>query len=622
MFTKIDKNQLNEKIQFIDRFMGSSTPADGSSVDANANVSSKNIATMHAEVNKDINVQINRELNKRYLEKIFHPYVAIEYIRQINSHEIYVHDESNICLPYCVAISLYPFLQNGLTGLGGESKAPKHLASFCGSFVNLIFALSSQFAGAVAVAEFLMAFDYFAKKEHGENYLETHSKVIDNHLQHIIYALNQPAAARNYQSVFFNISIFDKYFFNGLFEHFVFPDGTRPDYESLSKLQKYFMKWFSKEREKAILTFPVVTAAMLVDKEKPLDEDFGDFVCGELAEGNSFFVYTSDSVDSLSSCCRLRNAVENANEFSYTLGAVGVMTGSVHVITMNMNRFIQNAYFTFRKNPEVSDNSRKSPEFIHYLHCLLNKEIKKIHMYHAAFREILKDYKEKGLLPVYDQMFITMDKQYSTIGINGIVEGAEFLGYEISNNEEYIDFLANLLKVFSETNKEGSEKYGFKFNTELVPAENLGVKNAKWDHEDDFHVKRDCFNSYFYLVEDETLNIFDKFQLHGRKVVTYLDGGSAAHINLQEYPSKDQCFKILCAAIKVGCNYFTFNVKATFCNDCEYINKNTTLTCSKCGSNKIDYATRIIGYLKLIKYFSQPRRIEESKRYHHGKEKI
>jgi hypothetical protein len=303
-FTRLTDTQIQTKVNFIDQYINSTNAASGSTVDQNANVSSKNIATLEAELNKDINIQVNRKLVYNKLIKLFDKEIADEYIRQLESHEIYCHDENSI-KPYCCSISLYPFLLDGLTTLGGESKAPKHLESFCGSFINLIFAISSQFAGAIAAVEFIFYLHYFACKEYGKDYLTTHSKELDNHLQHVVYAINQPAAARGYQSIFFNISLYDKYYFESLFGDFVFPDeeGTKPDFEGVNALQKHFMKWFNKEREKALLTFPVITAAMLTQNNIPKDKDFADMCAEELSEGNSFFMYMSDSADSLASCC-------------------------------------------------------------------------------------------------------------------------------------------------------------------------------------------------------------------------------------------------------------------------------------------------------------------------------
>lgn len=587
---RLTPNQINQKIDFIDKYIKAGNAASASSVDANANVTSKNIATMEAEINKDINIQINRELVRRKIATLFDEETASEYIRQIESHEIYVHDETSL-KPYCVSISMYPFLLDGLLKIGGESKAPKHLESFCGEFVNLVFAVSSQFAGALATVEFLLYFDHFAAKDYGEDYLETHTKAVENHLQHVVYAINQPAAARGYQSVFWNISLYDKPYFDSMFGEFVFPDMTRPDWERFSRFQRFFMKWFNKERTKAVLTFPVVTAAMLTDGTKPVDSTFTEMCAEELSEGNSFFVYQSESADSLASCCRLRNEISD-NTFSYSLGAGGVATGSINVITLNINRLIQ---------------QKKD----------LQKEVQKIHKYQVAFRKLVEEYKEAGLLPVYDAGFISLDKQFLTIGINGMVEAAEYLGIEASNNDDYKNFVSHHLKIIYDENKKAKQLYGYMFNTEFVPAENLGVKNASWDQKDGLFSPRDCYNSYFYPVEDERINVLDKIILHGKEIIQYLDGGSALHLNLEETPSKEGFIKLLNATALSGCNYFCFNIRITICNECNHIDKRTLYECSKCHSSNIDHATRVIGYLKRVSCFSNARQKEHQLRHYH-----
>lgn len=590
---QLTENQVSKKIEFINHYLSSANAADGSKVDANANVTSKNIATLEAELNKDINIQVNRVLLKEKIASLFGENLATEYIRQIETHEIYIHDETSL-KPYCVSISMYPFLLDGLTKLGGESLAPQHLESFCGEFVNLVFAVSSQFAGALATVEFLLYFDYFAKKDYGENYLQTNRKTIENHLQHVVYAINQPAAARGYQSVFWNISIYDEAYFNNMFGDFVFPDMEKAQWQSVKKLQQFFMRWFNQERTKAVLTFPVITAAMLVKNGKPVDAEFTEMCAKELSEGNSFFIYQSENADSLASCCRLRNEISD-NAFSYSLGAGGVSTGSINVITLNMNRLIQ-------KGANITE------------------EVKKVHKYQVAYRKLIEEYNNAGLLPVYKANFIQLEKQFLTIGINGLVEAAESKNITVGNNQEYKSFVNKYLKAIFNENRKAKQEYVYMFNTEFVPAENLGVKNAKWDREDNLFVPRDCYNSYFYAVEDASINTLDKIILHGKETTQYLDGGSALHLNLEEAPSKEGFIKLIHATASAGCNYFCFNIKITVCNTCNYIDKRTLQQCSKCNSLDVDHATRVIGYLKRVSNFSSQRQKEHMLRYYHKAE--
>ncbi|MBR9855591.1 MAG: anaerobic ribonucleoside-triphosphate reductase [Algicola sp.] len=587
---RLTDKQIAKKIAFIDHYLHSGNAADGSKVDANANVTSKNIATMEAELNKDINIQVNRALIQQKIASLFGSDLANEYVRQIEAHEIYVHDETSL-KPYCASISMYPFLLDGLTKLGGESMAPKHLESFCGEFVNLVFAVSSQFAGALATVEFLMYFDHFAIKDYGPNYLDTHKKTIANHLQHVVYAINQPAAARGYQSVFWNISIYDKPYFDNMFGDFVFPDLDRPDWESVKRLQSFFMEWFNEERNKAVLTFPVVTAAMLIKDGVPVDTEFTDMCAHELGKGNSFFIYQSENADSLASCCRLRNEISD-HTFSYSLGAGGVATGSINVITLNMNRLVQ----------QGAD---------------IVEEVRKVHKYQVAFRMLIDDYERAGMLPVYNAGLISLDKQLLTVGVNGMVEAAESQGIQVGNNKVYKDFVNRYLKAIYTENRKARETYGHMFNTEFVPAENLGVKNAKWDREDGLFVPRDCYNSYFYAVEDERTNTLDKIMLHGKETIQYLDGGSALHLNLEETPNQDGFKKLIHATARAGCNYFCFNIRITICNDCSHIDKRTLWECSSCSSHNVDHATRVIGYLKRVSNFSSGRQKEHALRHYH-----
>ncbi|MFS4457893.1 anaerobic ribonucleoside-triphosphate reductase [Bdellovibrio sp. HCB2-146] len=588
---RLTPDQIQNKIDFIEAYKKAQNAAEGSRLDANANVTHKNIATLESEINKDINIQINRTLVANKIETLFGKDLAREYHRQIEDHEIYVHDETSL-KPYCASISMYPLLLEGLKGLGGESKAPQHLESFCGCFVNLVFAVSAQFAGAVATVEWLMYFDHFATKDYGRDYLHTHLRTIDNHLQHVVYALNQPAAARGYQSVFWNISVYDEYYFKSLFGDFVFPDGSKPEWERVKKLQDHFMSWFCSERNKAILTFPVVTAAMLIDNNGPRDKAFAEMCASELSHGNSFFMYMSSSADSLASCCRLRNEISD-NTFSYSLGAGGVATGSINVITINMNRLVQ-----------------KSIDLL--------ETVEKVQKYQVAYRKLMQEYYDANLLSAYSAGFISLDKQFLTIGINGMVEAAEYKGLTVENTPAYKTFVREQLKVIFDANKRAKELYGYMFNTEFVPAENLGVKNAQWDRKDGLQVPRDCYNSYFYIVENDDVNALDKMTLHGHEMMQYLDGGSALHLNLEEKLTATGFLRLIEAAAKSGCNYWCVNIKITICNECDFIDKRTRYACEHCGSTDIDHATRVIGYLKRVSAFSPARQKEAARRFYHS----
>ena len=363
------------------------------------------------------------------------------------------------------------------------------------------------------------------------------------------------------------------------------------------------MKWFNKERTKTVLTFPVETMALLTENGECRDQEWGDFTAEMYAEGHSFFTYMSDNADSLSSCCRLRNEITD-NGFSYTLGAGGVSTGSKSVLTINLNRCIQYAV-------------KHEMDYIAFLDDVIDL----CHKVQIAYNENLKELQEHGMLPLFDAGYININRQYLTIGVNGLVESAEFLGMEISDNKEYREYVQTILGEVEKYNKLYRTKE-LMFNCEMIPAENVGVKHAKWDKEDGYFVPRDCYNSYFYVVEDDSLNIIDKFKLHGRPYIEHLTGGSALHMNLEEHLSKEQYKHLLKVAAIEGCNYFTFNIPNTICNKCGHIDKHNLKKCPVCGSEDVDYMTRIIGYLKRISNFSQARQEEAHRRYYYSQKKV
>ena len=586
-----------DKLNYIERYKRASNAATASKVDANSNVTQKTIAGLEAELFKPDTIEINRKLVCDKLQDMFpKANLAQQYLDDLKNHLIYTHDETSL-KPYCASITLYPFLLYGTKCLGGVSRAPKNLQSFCGSFINLVYQIASNFSGAIATVEFLAYFDYFARKTYGKDYLDTHSHNIEQELQGVVYALNQPASARGDQSVFWNISLFDNGYLHEMFDDFYFPDGTQVDFESVRKLQFFFMEWFRKERTKEVLTFPVQTNAMLTDGKGGFkDEEFMKKSAEENSKGLSFFVYMSDKADSLASCCRLRNELAD-NTFSYTLGAGGVVTGSARVITININRLLQT-------------------------HTPLEDVIERVHKYLLAHKYVLKSYIDAGLLPAYTQGFMDLDKQFLTVGVNGVLEGFEYLVARGANEAgDYELYLKLLLGYIKQMNTEARKKYGVRYNTEFVPAENLGVKNAKWDKEDGLMVPRNCYNSYFYAVEDTACDVLDKINLYRQDIVQYLDGGSALHLNLEQLLSAKQFEHLYRLCAKNGVNYWTTNVLCTICNSCGRINPETTNHCVYCGSDDVDYGTRVIGYLKRISNFSEGRQQEAAKRYYHIKPK-
>lgn len=610
-----EDREVMDKLQFLVEYCEASNAASGSKFDANANVEHKNIATLIGELPKSNFIRLNRRLLCDRIKKMYGKELSEKYIDLLTHHFIYKNDETSLA-NYCASITMYPWLISGTTAIGGNSNRPTNLKSFCGGFVNMVFMVSSMLSGACATPEFLMYLNYFIELEYGKDYFEHIDKVVDLSLkqrtidkmitdcfEQIVYSINQPTGARNYQAVFWNISYYDKYYFESLFGNFVFPDGNKPNWAGLNWLQKRFMKWFNQERTKAVLTFPVETMALLTEKNDPKDKEYGDFTAEMYSEGHSFFTYMSDNADSLSSCCRLRNEIQD-NGFSYTLGAGGVSTGSKSVLTINLNRCIQYAV----------NNNKDYKEY-------LSEVIDLVHKVQMAYNENLKLLQEKGMLPLFDAGYINMNRQYLTIGVNGLVEAAEFMGLKINDNPDYLKFVQTVLGLVEKYNKQYRSK-DLLFNCEMIPAENVGVKHAKWDREDGYFVPRDCYNSYFYVVEDDSLNIIDKFKLHGAPYIQHLTGGSALHMNLEEHLSKVQYRHLLKVAAKEGCNYFTFNIPNTICNDCGHIDKRYLKVCPHCQSKNVDYMTRIIGYLKRVSNFSKPRQDEAVRRFYNKSEAV
>ncbi len=592
---------IRERIDYMNEYSQSNeNAATSSETDGNANVTMKNVANLEGEVYKTTNRVIQRQRMKDKLNEMY-PEVAKKYEEDLNSHIIYTHDEATtpVLKQYCMAVSLYPLMMEGVGNIDGITPTPPNdLQSFSGQVTNLIFLLSSQCKGAVAVGEYFIALNYYIVQEFGPNWYEkldvvtttdhcskqrTIRDAIYKAFKQFIYGVNQPAGNRSYQSPFTNVSYYDHTYFDSLFGEFYYPDGTKPQWEAVDCLQRLFMKFFNKLRTKQILTFPVETMAMVYDPKTNdiIDKDYKDFTAEMYAEGHSFFTYISDSADSLASCCRLRNELAE-NTFNPTSGLTGVMTGSCNVITLNINRIVQD----WIKSPLTPDELDSSEEWANKFKQYLIPILERVYKYHIAFKTMLYELEDRGMFAASNGGYIYISKLYSTIGINGLNEAARFLGMTVGNNKEYIEFLQLVLGTIKEQNKTHSihdANRPFLFNSEVVPAEGLGGKNYNWDKEDGYWVPEDenLYNSYFYDAHDDT-SVLDKFILHGRQTYQYTDGGSAAHINLEDHLSKEQYLKLIDFAIVNGTNYFTFNIPNSKCDDCGYITKHPITECPKC----------------------------------------
>lgn len=628
---------IRERLDYMEKYSSSTeNAATSSETDANANVTMKNVANLEGEVYKTTNRIIQRQRMKDKLNEMF-PDLAKQYEEDLNHHIIYTHDEAStpVLKQYCMAVSLYPLMLEGVGNIDGVTPGPPNdIQSFSGQITNLIFLLSSQCKGAVAVGEYFIALNYYVVKEFGPIWYEKLDEIATSDFciqkrtirdsilkafKQFVWGINQPAGNRSYQSPFTNISYYDHTYFESLFGEFAYPDGSRPEWKAIDTLQRMFMKWFNKLRLKQILTFPVETLAMVHDGKDIIDKEYKDFCAEMYAEGHSFFTYISDSADSLASCCRLRNEFTE-NTFNPTSGLTGVMTGSCHVITLNINRIVQDSLkkYANEHGEDISKYKYWGKDAKEAILDELLDILERVYKYHIAYKTMLYEQEEKGMFAACNGGYIHMNKLYSTIGINGLNEAAKFLGLEVSNNPEYIKFLQLILGTIKEQNKLHSihdKKRPFLFNSEVVPAESLGGKNYRWDKKDGYWVPEDenLYNSYFFDAHDDT-SVLDKMILHGRQTAQYCDGGSACHINLEDHLSKEQYLKLIDFAIANGTNYFTFNIPNSECDDCGYITKHPITECPKCHSKNITQYTRVIGYLRPIKAFGKDRQIEANKR--------
>lgn len=616
---------IHERLDYMDKYSSSEgSAASLSETDPNSNVNQKNVANLESEVYKTTNRLIQRQRMKDKLNEMY-PELANQYAEDLESNIIYTHDEAStpVLKYYCCAVSLFPLMLEGVGNVDGVTPSPPNdIQSFSGQITNLVFILSAQAKGAIAVGDYFIALNYYVVKEFGKDWYKNLNKIVTtkefaNHdilyyikkgMKQFIYGVNQPAGNRAFNSPFTNISYYDKYYFNSIFEDFYYPDGTIPEWDAIDALQRIFMKLHRELRLIKPLTFPVSTMALVHDGNDYLDQDYKQLCAEEWAKGGSFFLYNSDNPTSLASCCRVLNEMEE-NTFSSTTGMTGIMTGSCNVITLNLNRIIQKWKSFYDSQSEYEPTDWKISLKNYLVHIL-----DRVYKYQIAYKTMLYDMEDRGMYVASNAGYIYMKKLYSTIGVIGYTEAAQFLGLKVSNNLEYIEFLQLILGTIKEQNKLYAirdKKRPFLFNTEAIPGENLAVRLYKKDKEDGYWVpeNQNLYNCYFYNPWDDT-SILNKLKLHGKQISAFTDGGQAAHLNLDAHLSKEQYLKLMDIAVKEGSNYFTFNIPMSECAECGHTVNAPITECPKCGANKIKYWTRIIGYLTCTTNWSSERKEE------------
>lgn len=493
---------IRSRLNYMDTYKDSGVNASTSSeTDANANVASKNVANLEGEVYKVTNRIIQRQRMKDKLNKLYPGQeLGRQYIKDLENHIIYTHDEANtpVLKPYCKAVTLYPLMLKGVGNIDGVTpSAPNDIQSFSGQVTNAVFLFSSQCKGAVALGDYFIALNYYVIQEFGPVWYDKVDEVVTNsHFLHqytvghyirkgmkqFIYGVNQPAGNRSYNSPFSNVSFYDKVYFKSLFGEFYYPDGTQPEWNAIDKLQRIFMQLLREIRLIKPLTFPVTTMALVHNGKEYLDHEYKELCAEEWAKGGSFFCYTSDNPTSLASCCRVLNEMSD-NTFSSTIGMTGVMTGSCNVITLNINRIVQDYIHTWKNwEDHIVDGKCAFPfewfsESFSDLKNYLINILERVYKYHIAYKTMLYEMEDAKMFSDCNAGYIYMRKLYSTIGLIGYCEAAQFLGLSVSNNKEYKDFLKLVFGTVKEENKKNSihdSKRPFLFNSEAIP-KSLGM---------------------------------------------------------------------------------------------------------------------------------------------------
>lgn len=598
----IHNSQMNFS-DFIDAFVDKNV-ADVT-IDANANVSNKDIASFRNEKGKSIDkiIAANKifyEIKKKYGLKTAKEWLETEY-----TGGFYLHDfPSTTYVPYCYAYDLGRLAREGLFFLKNyNSQPPKHLTTFIDDVIEFISFMSNRSSGAVGIPNILVWTYYFWKKDCETNFIINNPDYyLRQCFQKLIYRLNQPFM-RIDQSAFVNVSIFDREYYEALFGGLEFPDGTFAiDYtDDFIEHQKIFMEVVSAIRQENMFTFPVLTYSLLYKDGKFVDEEFARWCSDHNCKWNDSNFFVSGDVTTLSNCCRLLSDTSKLKGFINSIGGTALSIGSVKVNTINL------VHIFYELGEEITE--KKYLSLLKKRTLLCCKTLDRV-------RHIIQRNIKKNLLPNYCDGGVEMDKQYCTVGILGLYETMEKFGYintdQFGNkfySEKGIDFADKIFTVLNETKDSFTDEYSF--NIESVPAEQAAVKlcakdNILFDVRDNFIYS----NQWIPLTEKCTIN--EKI-----RTAAILDnkcsGGAIAHINIDNnFPNTDIAWDMLNYIASQGVIYFCYNTKINVCkNHHGFVDSDI---CPECGEHACDTYQRVVGFLTPSKSYSKERFKEFSAR--------
>ena len=571
---------------FIDNFIDSDTVADVS-VDGNANVGQKDMRTLLNEMPKAHRKllaynKIYYEINKKYGFK-----TANIWLEKIWNHSLYLHDaDTSTYKPYCYAYTLKRLAEEGLFFIKNFNyEPPRHLTTFVDFVKEFISYNSNLTSGACGLPDLIPYMYYFWKKDVDDDYyIKSPEIYAKQNIQRFVYAVNQPAVRDSIQSAFTNINFFDHLYLEALFGGSEFPDGSFmiDDIEGIMKFQKIFLEVISEIRSKNMFTFPVISISLIYKNHKFEDEEFAKWACEHNMKWNDANLFTSDSVTSLSNCCRLKSNIDDLGFFS-SIGGTALRVGSVKVSTINLAR--------------IAYESKNEQEYLVKLRDINDLNLKSL----DAVRHIIIRNHEKGLLPNYCDGLIDISTQYNTIGVIGIFETMKKFGYtrqdEFGNT--YYTKEADLFgkKIFDVITR-GKEQFildkDYKVSIEQIPGETAASKMMKADK-----------LLYPELVVDDLPLYGNQFIPLGIKTTlqeririaslfdSYCNGGSIAHINIDApFKNFEQAWKMLNYVAEQGVTYFAFNTKIQACkhNHAFYGD-----ICPECGESVDTEYTRIVG---------------------------
>jgi len=373
-----------------------------------------------------------------------------------------------------------------------------------------------------------------------------------------------------------------------------------------------------------VFTFPIPTYNLTKDFDWDSENANLLFVLTSKFELLYFKNYIGSDLDPKSiraMCCRLNI---NQNELMKRPGGMwgpGDSTGSIGVVTINVNRL------AYEAKKETGSDVEAKTLFFNKLGYYMNLAKTSLEIK----REVVEKNLKNGLMPFTQRYLGTFNNHFSTIGLVGMNEAClNMLGKDISTPEGK-QLAIDTLKFMREQCLKFQKETGNLYNLEATPAEGASYRLAREDKKMYPDIKTagekvPYLTNSTYLPVNYTDDAIAAIQ-HQNDIQPLYTGGTMFHTYLGEKMSSGEACKNLVRKIAENTKLPYFSITPTFsiCPDHGYIRGEHFRCPQPNGNGKCNKPTqvfsRVVGYYRPVQMWNDGKQEEHRQRKYYDERK-